>query len=142
MTGLGENLDGLKVMFGLCAIVHGMAMFYGFTNGPNELFDPLRHLDLRHCTIFFETQFENKAKWNYHNDNLQDIINAFMMIPMQYLYYKVDPKMGNEIWSFSLANAVEPQAPEPEFEMDMLPIELWVPGGDKVQEVLPPKFDY
>ncbi|KAF5670262.1 hypothetical protein FCIRC_9000 [Fusarium circinatum] len=105
--------------------MHGIAMKFGITKFTN--FDPVEDIDLGQSTVTIDAQITNLAMYKYESSTWDGIRETIRMVPLYHPLWRPDSKLGESPWVAPGAVTVIPVMPTPEFDLPLLPIELWVP---------------
>ncbi|KAH8900908.1 hypothetical protein GQ53DRAFT_708827 [Thozetella sp. PMI_491] len=110
---------------------HGVALLFGLVCPEGEAFDPVYHFDLGRCTVTLDSVSMNMAMRNYCNNTWTSIRDALRSIPLHSVFWRVDPRLGREIWNGGASDtSVVPEPPAPEFDVPMVSLDAWfVDGG-------------
>ncbi|KAM0549398.1 hypothetical protein ACHAO7_006290, partial [Fusarium culmorum] len=103
---------------------HGIAMVFGIEDAPD--FDPIQHIDLSRTTVTIDTSLTNMAMRNYDDGSWDSLRSTLMQVPLHHPFWKVNLSLGNEVWAGEWDRSVEPLAPTPEFQANLLSIEAWL----------------
>ncbi|WKT48784.1 Zinc finger C2H2-type [Fusarium oxysporum f. sp. vasinfectum] len=108
---------------------HGIAMVFGVTDVPDDkLFDPLQHIDLDLATVTIDSVFTNMAMKDFPTATWPTLRLTATHVPLHHPFWAVSPSLGNALWVGDWDSSIVPEAPRPEFEIDLLSIEAWVDG--------------
>ncbi|KAF5536142.1 krueppel like ous 1 [Fusarium mexicanum] len=103
---------------------HGIAMIFGIEDAPD--FDPVQHIDLTRATVTLDTGFTNMAMRNFNASSWDSLRTILMQVPLHHPFWKVDLSLGDNVWAGEWDRSIQPQAPTPEFQANLLSIEAWV----------------
>ncbi|SCO36127.1 uncharacterized protein FFNC_05059 [Fusarium fujikuroi] len=103
---------------------HGIAMIFGIEDTPD--FDPVQHIDLSCATVTLDTSFTNMAMKNFDTGSWDSLRTILMQVPLHHPFWKVDLSLGDTVWAGEWDRSIQPQAPTPEFQANLLSIEAWV----------------
>ncbi|EWZ42618.1 hypothetical protein FOZG_07486 [Fusarium oxysporum Fo47] len=103
---------------------HGIAMVFGIEDAPG--FDPVQHIDLTRATVTLDTGFTNMAMRNFDAGSWDNLRAILMQVPLHHPFWKVDLSLGDSVWAGEWDRSIQPQAPTPEFQANLLSIEAWV----------------
>ncbi|KAG5827294.1 hypothetical protein H9Q74_002639 [Fusarium xylarioides] len=103
---------------------HGIAMIFGIEDTPD--FDPVQHINLTCATVTLDTGFTNMAMKNFNAGSWDGLRTILMQVPLYHPFWKVDLSLGDNVWAGEWDRSIQPQAPTPEFQANLLSIEAWV----------------
>ncbi|KAM0186961.1 hypothetical protein ACHAPI_011468 [Fusarium lateritium] len=105
-------------------------MKFGITKFEN--FDPVQDIDLDKATVTIDAKFTNLGMFNYEPAAWDDIRKAFAMVPLNHPLWRPHEELGLKPWAVPVNTTTRPSIPEPEFDLPLLPLELWIPDDDTV----------
>ncbi|KAG5751995.1 hypothetical protein H9Q70_005337 [Fusarium xylarioides] len=107
---------------------HGIAMVFGVADVLDDEFDPLQHINLDLATVTIDSVFTNMAMKDFPTASWPALRITATHVPLNHPFWAVSSSLGNALWVGDCDSSIVPEAPKPEFEIDLLPIEAWVDG--------------
>lgn len=115
---------------------HGIAMKFGIVKFDN--FDPVYDIDLGKSTITIDSKFTNLAMAAFEPQSWDSIRDLVSSVPLNAPLWRPDSDLGVEDWMVPEGTRTATSMPTADFDLPLLPIELWVPqDGTSSQSALP-----
>ncbi|KAK6711749.1 hypothetical protein SNK05_006181 [Fusarium graminearum] len=115
---------------------HGIAMKFGIVKFDN--FHPVHDIDLGQSTVTIDSKFTNMAMGAFEPQSWDSIRDLASSVPLNSPLWRPDSDLGVEDWILPEGKRTATTMPTADFDIPLLPIELWVSqDGTSSQSALP-----